>query len=160
MPPPRGTSPDLITSLPFLPDSVWTYSFGCIRVFLAVSNFISGRIAPHVALFLMSVGEGDLSIYLCHINLLSSSNFFNFAYYVFSFLTLPIICNIVLYVSPINRKYSSPILFLASLKILPELFSVFIFNVNYQCVSFKYTVLFCAFNLSYFICDVNSLLWV
>lgn len=51
---PLVTGTDLITSLPFLSNSMWfSYSLGCIGVFLPVSNSFSVRTISHVDVYLM-----------------------------------------------------------------------------------------------------------
>lgn len=79
---PRGAGPNLIASVPFLPSSLWvfSYSLSCIRVFLLVFRLFSVRIAPNIDVFLMCSWEVN-SAFSSAATLISSS--INILVYVF-----------------------------------------------------------------------------
>ena len=76
--PPWGLYPNLITSLPFPPDSVWIFlhSLGVRRDFVPVSNLLLVRNAPHVDLLFMCLQGQASSVPYYPTLLISSSQIF------------------------------------------------------------------------------------
>ena len=74
--PPWGMYPNLITSLPFLPNSVWIFlrSLHCGRLSTSLQFVSSEKCSTCWFIFYVFVGVGELSTFLpCHLDLLLSN---------------------------------------------------------------------------------------
>ena len=91
MSPPRDIGPNLITSLPFLPDSVWIFLIAfVVQEPLCQSHKFSVRIALNVDVLLMCfLGGGEFCVLLlCHLALF---HLFFFKFYLFIYLFMAVL---------------------------------------------------------------------